>query len=844
MTDPLERGEKMFTWIPIYTELAAKLSAYRDRQDELISMIREMAAQKLNVVATQDNPHGDKIDLAAIDPFTFYACFNRNLTTQNRRDVLAHLKKVFDLKSDVPTDFSGVPVVLALNAWFFPFAGKRKVDDISSLWTLADAVVNGEPETLDAKVFERCLQIKGVRATKLTMGMFWLNPEHYVAWDRNNRRYFGQKGINVEVTDLPTYLQLMQEVKAKLGANYPQISKDALSTYDPEPAYWAGGFQWDEERMLEPFTQGNYWQIGWKKDDPKRDAKITWERFGQIREGDFFAIKGFGGRNDLVIHYIGEVVSKSDDGTLTLQKLEQALYKGKAPKDLTDGATWFQTLIPIKRQSIIDTIFLGIVPVTDPPADPPPPPEGRPLNLILFGPPGTGKTYQTIGRAVNIIDPGFGGDHSAYKRRFDELNSQGRIDFITFHQSYSYEDFVEGIRPVLDADEESSVPRYECRPGIFKRMAVRALFDCLEVVKDDERLVPFNDLWRALQSQIESDPEKEYKGLTGKSVFKLDVTAKGNIVGTNTLSNTPYSCMRRIMQEVFEAKRTQDSISSGDVQAVVIRGCHSHLVAVVFRELKRIEKSLPRGATPLRQDRIVTEEDKTDIIQRFLAEPEKSGYQVKSEPQRERYVLIIDEINRGNISKILGELITLIEPDKRLPADNTLTVTLPYSGEKFAVPANLYLVATMNTADKSIALVDLALRRRFDFEELQVDLSVCESLDDEMQSALREINHRIVLRRDRDHQIGHAYFMSVIDEATFNRRFRKQIIPLLQEYFYNDWDGLRYVLGETGDSEGGFIRKIIGGDKREARTKWQWFFDGESKDLDCLETLRSNFAKG
>ena len=269
-------------------------------------------------------------------------------------------------------------------------------------------------------------------------------------------------------------------------------------------------------------------------------------------------------------------------------------------------------------------------------------------------------------------------------------------------------------------------------------------------------------------------------------------------------------------------------------------------MAAVFNELRRIEKSQFRGKIQPPRQTAYTEVEKAEIVQRFLAEGEKSGYQLKPESHWNRFVLVIDEINRGNISKILGELITLIEPDKRLRAgdnQNSLVVTLPYSGEKFAVPANLYVVGTMNTADKSIALVDVALRRRFEFEELRVDLTLCTGLSEKMRSVLQELNRRIALRKDRDHQIGHAYFISVEDEARFNQCFRKQIIPLLQEYSYNDWDGLRYVLGEnSGTVDGGFIRKVRGADVKEARTKWQWFFDADAGDIGCLQTLCSSYS--
>ena len=150
-------------------------------------------------------------------------------------------------------------------------------------------------------------------------------------------------------------------------------------------------------------------------------------------------------------------------------------------------------------------------------------------------------------------------------------------------------------------------------------------------------------------------------------------------------------------------------------------------------------------------------------------------------------MLIVDEINRGNISKILGELITLLEDDKRLGRENELTVTLPYSRESFGLPSNLYLIGTMNTADKSLALLDVALRRRFEFEELAPNFGVC-GLAPEMRTVLEELNRRITLRKDRDHRIGHAFFMGVgSDVDTFNAAFHRKIMPLLQEYFFNDW---------------------------------------------------------
>lgn len=290
-----------------------------------------------------------------------------------------------------------------------------------------------------------------------------------------------------------------------------------------------------------------------------------------------------------------------------------------------------------------------------------------PLNQILYGPPGTGKTYTTIDKTleilnydddeikikleslgINILDD----DRNNKKQLFDYFIKQGQIRFVTFHQNYGYEEFVEGIKPtILKKDNQTSEVKenninYAVKDGIFKALCQKA-----------------------------------------------------------------------------------------------------------------------------------------------------------QEDEKNPYILIIDEINRGNISKIFGELITLIEKDKRIGEPEELSLTLPYSGESFGVPSNLYIIATMNTADRSIALMDTALRRRFEFIEMMPDGEKLKNIDIEninLQEMLKAINDRIEYLYDREHTIGHTYFMYIENLDDLKRVFQTKIIPLFQEYFYEDYAKINAVLNNNG----------------------------------------------
>jgi 5-methylcytosine-specific restriction protein B len=458
------------------------------------------------------------------------------------------------------------------------------------------------------------------------------------------------------------------------------------------------------------------------------------------------------------------------------------------------------------------------------------------LNQILYGPPGTGKTYRVIREAAAIIAGQPIADDQAAKMAYDQAGAEGRVRLATFHQSFSYEDFIEGIRPVMEEDGKAA---FQVRDGIFKEIATEALFACLERKQDSQALSDFDSRWSGLVQMIQDNGELKIPGLAD-SEFVLRMNHLGGIDAERLGSQSIENCSRNVLAQVWAKLASLDEINSTQSRNAYGKNNQHHIIAAVFNFMKK-------SVRPVSNEALVSDlalSDKHSIVESYLELGPASGWQFRSDKAFPPYVLIIDEINRGNISRIFGELITLIEDDKREGEANALRVTLPSSREPFTVPPNLYLLGTMNTADKSLALLDVALRRRFEFRELAPDFTACADLPEEMRAVLRRLNERIELRKDRDHRIGHAFFMGVKDAEGFNRAFVRKVVPLLQEYFFNDIDGARFVLGEIGrESEPGFLRQITAAsaDAKYQRNRWRWFTDVEP-GMDCWSRLRETLG--
>ena len=363
-----------------------------------------------------------------------------------------------------------------------------------------------------------------------------------------------------------------------------------------------------------------------------------------------------------------------------------------------------------------------------------------PLNQILFGAPGTGKTYHTKKMAVEIINGKKEKDRTREEinKEYEELIEAGQIVFTTFHQSLSYEDFIEGIKPeTIDGNVT-----YEVKDGIFKSICKNAFSK--EITSDN-----FEVVYQKLLDEIDNSVDN-------KLVLETLVHAKEFTIYKNSKNNIRFhSNTEKAYEAVIKKEVLEHYLKTGEALdwAPYTKSVANYII------------------------------EKYNYIQNEAIEPKK-------------HVLIIDEINRGNVSAIFGELITLLEDDKRKGNPEHTEVKLPYSGKEFSVPNNVYIIGTMNTADRSVEALDTALRRRFSFVEMQPNpeiLSEVENMD--LSKLLETINQRIEVLIDKDHQIGHSYFIGIQNIDDLRRTFKDKIIPLLEEYFYGDFGKIGLVLG-------------------------------------------------
>jgi 5-methylcytosine-specific restriction enzyme B len=429
------------------------------------------------------------------------------------------------------------------------------------------------------------------------------------------------------------------------------------------------------------------------------------------------------------------------------------------------------------------------------------------LNTILYGPPGTGKTYKTIVKAISIANPKFklknedGKEISRkeIKQEYARLVSENQISFVSFHQSMSYEDFIEGIKPQKPQPNEPL--KYDVEDGIFKLISKRAQsnYDLSKV--SNSEVLPFEEAFQSLKDEWENNQELKFPLKTKGYDFTIIGFTNTSIQFRKASGGTSHTLSINTLGEQYYGKEYNFKQGVGIYYPAILAKLKTY-----------------------KSDKLRTDKITGDF---------------------KNYVLIIDEINRGNISQIFGELITLIEADKRAGMPEALSVTLPYSkDELFSVPPNLYIIGTMNTADRSVEALDTALRRRFSFEFMPpMDSLIADDLEGvALRTVFNQMNERISFLLDADHQIGHSYIMKVKELDELNDVFKNKIIPLLREYFFNDFRKIHLVLGDGFIKKANYRPKFAVSDNEEmARDVYSFLPIDETFDI--KEALNNVIAK-
>ena len=679
-----------FTWIPYYKEFAQRLTQFQKDRKRLLNLIYNNRDELLAKYLHDQGGEGDLLE--DIDPFTVFGLFNRGIKHENRINSAKLFKNILDIKADIPKDFEGIPVLNNQKSHFFGFRSHRGKNDIQNLWNLFIKVVNDENFEEEYNTVIKQFIIK----VNITMGLFWIRPEKFLAFDRTNRQYLKEQyGIKLpnKAPEYSEYMKILDSINKKMAS-------------------------------------------------------------GEIKENTFYELSA--NANNL----------------------------GYDNSDYDSYLEWgsFYTELWKKRK-----------------------------NIILQGAPGTGKTYRIPELVVRLCEPEFDANNATRKELmsvYDRLKEEKRVMFTTFHQSMDYEDWLEGLRPVLENDQVT----YKIESGIFKRLcteAERPLSAKKDVNISDEAIV-----WKVSLSG------------TGDNPVRRDCMKNGYIrigwdgYGENITEETDWSIHNREGKTILNA--FINTMKVGDV----VMSCYSSrtidAIGIVtgeyewhdnFEHYKRVRR-VKWLVKDINEDIVKLNDDKTmtlgtvyrlnaitlDKVKSLLDKYEASKTLIDN---NKPYVIVIDEFNRGNVSKIFGELITLLEPDKRKGMRNAESVLLPYSKKEFYIPSNVFLVATMNTADRSLDTIDYAIRRRFAF----ITVKPQEIDDDNFNSELfREVSSLFISNYDEyaesgfddtikllpaetlseeyrpeDVWIGHSYFI-MDGEYALQDRLLFEIIPLLEEY--------------------------------------------------------------
>ena len=834
-----------FAWTEFYSEFASLVLDFENDREKLIEKIKQVYTNAKIKLPTLEKGN----NIVDIDPFTIFGLFNKGITIENRIAILTQIKDLFDVSAEVPSDFDGIPVLNNMSATFYHFIGDRGANDIDNLWKLFRCAVNyadkKEAQEDFVNAFNLVVKQKGV-SWNITMGLYWIRPFTFINLDARNRKLLENNQSrfkpDLDVVKLlkhmltaQDYLLLMNKVKDIMTEyeTFPDLSFDAweTSTKDSDAFYGENNDYWPSLAEYDPRLS----KEDWKKyllevEIPQHPSPMKMLK-GIIELGGEASCKQlsqkYGGHPTVYVGCttsLGRRIKKYFNLPPCMDGEQERFFPipfyGKAVDD-EDGHSYIYKIRPKLLEALKELDLSKFTPYYE---------EGDEAmeiattnvakNTILYGPPGTGKTYNTVVYAVAIIENKTveaikDEPYSTVFERYNKYKADGLIEFTTFHQSYGYEEFIEGIKPIMDnTDDEQADIQYQVTSGLFKSFCDKAGSPILKQAKTDIGLNASPTIWKvSLEGTGENPTRTECMAnghiRVGYDSYGKDITSETNFVeGGKNVVNAFISKMK-----IGDIVLSCYSSTTIDAIGVVTGDYEWHEEYEHYKRLRKVNwvvKGIKHDITAINGGSTLTLASvyKLNIaladIMEIIA---KEASTTKVEDKKKNYVFVIDEINRGNISKIFGELITLIESSKRIGQPEGMKAKLPYSQQLFGVPDNVYIIGTMNTADRSIATIDTALRRRFRFKEMLPDAEVLKGIvveDISISEMLVRMNKRISVLYDREHTIGHAYFIPLKENSTVEQLaeiYENAIVPLLQEYFYEDYEKIRLVLGDNNKAK-------------------------------------------
>lgn len=808
-------------WIPLYTELAQALLSCKNNRKPLVDWIYSDISQvgENSLVEYLHMRDGSKI--TDIDPFSVFAIFNRPLRPINRVAMLQMFKKRFSLKSEVPTDFNGIPTVNSQRAFFFSWDdnGER----INDLWEIFENVIQGKDISL---LFDKVIA-DGVPKYSLTMVLYWISPFNYLNLDGRNRLFLKKYGFADDYPHLnyEEYSQLIKDVKSKMADNsipYDSFPDFSLAAY----SFSSDSKVWMYKRFEDTFAK-DYIRMGsdangkldfasfkskkalgnaYRKVVGNTDVAVPnmyWQLIKDVKPGDIVVVfdsqKGKGSKVSHLLYGWGRVTSdvifdKNDDNPIhRMVEWHKPLPQKPIEEKMTSNTLYFHQVKGIEADNIMS--LLGINNEEEITMDK----EGIDAyiqllktnkNLILTGAPGTGKTYlakQIAKQILKIEDD-------------DELQKDKRFGFVQFHPSYDYTDFVEGLRPV----NNQSVVGFKRQDGVFKSFCKQAI---LSETADAETLSDINDnptVWKVSLGGTYDNPTRT--DCLDNGYIRIGWHEYGDVEDFNDYTDFQYggkNVLRAFQSGMQIGDLVVSCYSAKEVDAIgVVTGEYDYRADggeyPRYRGVRWLVKGIKENILELNNNKTftlstvykanITAEAALKIVQKYS--------QVNlAAPKKDSAVFIIDEINRGEISKIFGELFFSIDPGYRGTAGRVKTQyqNLIEEGDAFKdgfyVPENVYIIGTMNDIDRSVESMDFAMRRRFTWKEVTAKDSMT-MLDGtpyeiEAKQRMENLNNAILGIRGlgEAYQIGAAYFIKIKEySGDFQKLWDYHLKGLLYEY--------------------------------------------------------------